>query len=396
MESGLETRFGARRHMRGDRRGVETALAGVRGVGVGLVQEGGVRAQRPVHEEVAGRAHGTEFTDPPGTLRVLHRLGPVAEDPGAGLFGGQPQERGEVLLVGDLGARALVHGADAQRGGVRECGALGPRPLRRGDGPVGRRAHRVVGVAGQGAVGVVAGPAGDARHQVEERRGHDGRVDVDPGQVQGPASGRLVEFPARRGALLGPAGRVPSVTEDHRAVRLVARERADAFEGFGKRARPGEVEPGESESGRRGVDVGVGESGGDQGPLQVDHLVDTAREGVGRPLGPDPGDMAAFDDHRGGERIGGAVDVSTAQQHGAVFALGAVLSVMGTVSRLPGQVRPPPPPRRRAGALRRAAAVPRRAWRGRRSYGWRQPASVRIRVSRCSSSRGLETRTLRM
>ncbi|SCD90411.1 hypothetical protein GA0115245_12271, partial [Streptomyces sp. di188] len=64
------------------------------------------------------------------------------------------------------------------------------------------------------------------------------------------------------------------------------------------------------------MDVRVGERRGDQRPVEVDHLVDTVREGVGRALGPHPGDLAALDDHRGGEGVGGAVHLSTAEQDG--------------------------------------------------------------------------------
>lgn len=186
------------------------------------------------------------------------------------------------------------------------------------------------------------------------------------------------------------------MAEDDPVGGVRGRVRTNEIEGLGKGAGAGEIQTGEGQAGRCGVDVRVGERRSDQRPFEVDHFVDAAREGVGGPFGAHPGDMAAFDDHGGGEGVGGAVDVSTAQQHGAVFALGAVLSVMTPVSRLHGAARSAPPSGPAAGVSQICG--------GRASYGVERttvvrvetPASERIRVSRCSSSSGVATRTLRM
>lgn len=160
--------------MRAHGGGVQVGGAGVVGVGVRLVQAGGVRAQGPVDEEVA---RGADRAQRPGLVDIL--FGPVADDPRAGFLGGEPQQSGEVVLGGDLRARALVHGPDAERGGVGERGALGLDALGRGEGAERGGAHGVVGVPGQGAVGRVTGPCGDPGYQVEERGGDHGGVHVD-------------------------------------------------------------------------------------------------------------------------------------------------------------------------------------------------------------------------
>lgn len=146
MEARLEARPGAVDDVVGDRGGVEVGGAGVAGVGVRGVQARGVRAEGAVDEQVARGADRAQFArlgDVP--------LGPVADDARAGAFGGEPQQAGEVVLGGDLRAAALVDGADAERGGVRQCGALGLGALGGRDGAQGGGAYGVMGVAGEEA-----------------------------------------------------------------------------------------------------------------------------------------------------------------------------------------------------------------------------------------------------
>ncbi len=196
--------------MCGDRGGVQVGRAGVAGVGVRLVQAGRVRAEGAVDEQVArgaGRAQLPGLGDVP--------LGPVADDARTGLLGGEAQQPGEVVLGGDLRAGALVDGADPERHGVREGGALGVGALLWRHGRERGGAHRVVGVGGERSV-----LAGDAcRDEIEQGRGDDRGVDVDPAEVEGPVSGGLVEFGTCRGAAAGPACGVPAVPEQHAVVR---------------------------------------------------------------------------------------------------------------------------------------------------------------------------------
>lgn len=114
------------------------------------------------------------------------------------------------------------------------------------------------------------------------------------------------------------------MAEQHTVVRAGGGEVPDEGEGRLQGGCVGQVEAGQGEAGGGGVDVGVGERGGDQGTVQVDDLVDPVREGVGGALGAHPRDLAPFDDHRGGEGIGGAVDLSAAEEDG--LGLGAALT----------------------------------------------------------------------
>ncbi len=68
VEAGLEAGLGAGGDVVGDLGGGEVGDAGVRGVGVGVVQAGGVRAERAVDEQVAA---GADRAEPPGGLDAL-------------------------------------------------------------------------------------------------------------------------------------------------------------------------------------------------------------------------------------------------------------------------------------------------------------------------------------
>lgn len=95
------------------------------------------------------------------------------------------------------------------------------------------------------------------------------------------------------------------------------------------------------------MDVRVGEGGGHERPAEIDDLVDTLREGVGRAFGTDPGDVAAFDDHRRGEGVGGAVYFAPAEEDGPGRCSGGVGGVGGAVShadQCPASPRPSRPP----------------------------------------------------
>ncbi|CAM5647507.1 hypothetical protein SALBM217S_09618 [Streptomyces griseoloalbus] len=398
VEARLEARLGAGDHMGGDRVRVEVRGAGVGGVGVRLVQAGGVRAQGAVGEQVPGRAERAQLA---GLGDVL--LGPVADHARAGFLAGESQQAGEVVLGGDLGAAALVHRADAEGGRVREGGALGGGALRGGDGAQGGGAHRVVVVAGERAV--LAGHA--ARDEVEQGGGDDGGVHVDAAEVERAAPGGLVEFRARGGPAAGPAGGVPAVPEEHPVVGAGGGELPHPGEGVLQGGGGGQVEAGEGEPGGGGVDVRVGERGGDERPVEVDHLVDTVREGVGGALGTHPGDLSALDDHRGGEGVGGAVDLSATEQDGGRRG-GTFTHALSFARRAGAPARRSPSTRAEArggappgvGALSR----PRQMRGGRASYGVESttvvrvdtPARERTLARSSSSSCGVATRTLRM
>lgn len=264
-----------------------------------------------------------------------------------------------------------------------EGGALGLGALCGRHGCERGGAYGVMGVAGERFVGP-RDPAGD---QIEQGRRDDRRVDVDTGQVQGAAARGRVEFRAGRRAASGPAGGVPAVTEKDPVVRAGGGEVPYGGEGRVEGGSGGQVQAGEGETGGRGVDMGVGERGGDERAVQVDDLVHPLGEGVGGTFGTHPGDLSALDDHRGRERIGGAVDLPAAEEDGAGGGSGAFTHE--------GQFRAS-----RAAACRQGAQI----LGGRASYGVdsttvvrvETPASDLTRASSSSSSCGVATRTLRM
>jgi hypothetical protein len=188
---------------------------GVLRVGVRGVQAGGAGAQRAVGEEVARGPGGAEFADPLGILRTRDEFAPVAGDAGAGLGGGEREQSGEVLLAGDVGSGALVHGADAQRGGAAERGPLGTGAIGGAEGVVGGAPHRVVGLARERGVGVVAGQVPHARDEVEQCRGGQRGVRVDAAEVEGAAFGGAVQLRAAGRASLRPVRGVPAVPRQH-------------------------------------------------------------------------------------------------------------------------------------------------------------------------------------
>ncbi len=153
-------------------------------------------------------------------------------------------------------------------------------------------------------------------------------------------------------------------------------ELADTGEGGLQGGGAGQVETGQGKAGGGGVHMGVGEGRGDQGAVEIDHLVHAVGEGVGRALGTDPGDVSRLDDHRRGEGVRGAVDLAAAEQDGLGGLGGAVAhsrqflsapggSRTGGARRAPGAVG--------AAAVRSWVAVPRTVSRGPPSSASRPP-----------------------
>ncbi len=183
-----------------------------------------------------------------------------------------------------------MQGADAEFGGAAQGGVLGGAALGGGEVGEGGLPDGVVGVAGERAVGVVAGERVQAGHQGAQRGGGEGGVDVGAGEVERHGAGGGVEFGRRGGAVLGPAGLVPAVA-DQGAAAEGGGERGDPVQRLGERGAVGEVEAGEREAGGGGVHVGVDEGGGDQGAVQFDDLVDGVGVRLGGSVAADPGDV---------------------------------------------------------------------------------------------------------
>ncbi|GAA3073695.1 hypothetical protein GCM10020000_68260 [Streptomyces olivoverticillatus] len=155
-----------------------------------------------------------------------------------------------------------MEGADAERGGAGERGALGLGALGGGDAVVGGGAHGVVGVTGQRRVRGVPGAFAHVRHEVEQGRGDHGGVHVGAGEVEGAPAGGLVELAAGRGSPLGPGAGVPAVAEQDPVGGPRRGVRPHPVQGLGERGGAGEVEAGQGEARGGGVHVGVHEGGG--------------------------------------------------------------------------------------------------------------------------------------
>jgi hypothetical protein len=200
-----------------------------------------------------------------------------------------------------------VDGPDPERDGVREGGALRLGALLRRHGGERGGPHGVVGVRGERTI-----LTGDIGNQVEQGRGDDRRVDVDPAEVERPVAGGLVELGPRRRPAPGPAGGVPPVPEQDAVVGACGGEVPYEGEGGVEGGSAGQVETGQGETGGGGVHMRVRERRSDQRSIEIDDLVDPVRKGVSGPLGSDPGDLPPLHDHGGGEGIGRAMDLAAA------------------------------------------------------------------------------------
>jgi hypothetical protein len=165
-----------------------------------------------------------------------------------------------------------VQAADAQRCGGVEGGPLCRPALLWVHGTVGRLAGDVMGVEPELPVRRVALELGDAGDEVEQRRGHRRRVDVDPGEVRGPVADGGVEVGAGDAPPLGPAGLVPAGAE-HDAGRCSRGMDADLRKGGGKARARVEVETAQRQARGRGVHVGVDEGRSEQRSLPRDRAV---------------------------------------------------------------------------------------------------------------------------
>ncbi len=217
VEAGLQAGPGAQHDVLADLVHGQVPVAVLaRSVHIGLAEAGGVRADRAVGEQVAGRAERAELAG--GVHTGRSGLPPVREDrrqparPGPAPAG----RAGRRCRTG-RGRRARAR-ADAELRGPGQRGPLEVAALAGGHRVPGGAADGVVGVAGQVA-GV--GPAGQAArlgHGDEQGRGDHRGVDVDPGQVDHRPVRGPVQLGAGRRPALRPAGLVPAVAEQRAAA----------------------------------------------------------------------------------------------------------------------------------------------------------------------------------
>ncbi len=249
-------------------------------VGIDRPQARGVRADRPVGEQVAGRADRAQLAGPFDAAE----LAPVADHVRAGLARGQREHGPEVLLAGDVRPAQLVQAADAQRRGAGPGGLLRGPALRRRHGLAGHPSYDVVCLGREvPAVGEPLRVAhlGDGGEQC---RGDDGGVHVDATEVDDPAVGRPVELLAAsvagaRARWSRPSrGRAPTRPRCARQ-NASTRCRHSARSAQPTRSRPARARP---------VEVAwtwaSTNAGRDQPALEIDGRVDAVHEPVSRVL----------------------------------------------------------------------------------------------------------------
>ena len=115
------------------------------------------------------------------------------------------------------------------------------------------------------------------------------------------------------GRCSGQRGLVPAEAEDDRQP-VEPRVRGERVERLVERAAAGEVERRRGEAGLREVHVGVDEGRGDQPAVELDDPVGVVLEVHRRVVVAGPDDRAVLDAEGGGVRVGGRVDVATAEQ----------------------------------------------------------------------------------
>ena len=207
-----------------------------------------------------------------------------------------------------------MHADDPVRRRFGEERALCLLALGRRDRGAHRRTDGVVGGAGQRAVGGPAVQLAGFRRQVDQRGGHQCGVDVDAAEVDRRVPGSGVQLGAARQPVLGPARFVPAV----RVQDLSGHSgRADGGEQLGGVPDTGEVDTGQVQPGRGGMDVRVDERGRDEGSAEIDDL-GAGVQRAGRSVLPDPHDGATGDRHRRRVRPGRGVDAPAEQERRAV------------------------------------------------------------------------------
>ncbi len=278
-------------------------------VGVRRVQRRRARADGAVHAQVAGVARAAERD---GRVDGAE-LAPVADHLGQRRPRGQGRGDREVLGRADVRRAELVDHADAVPGGVLERPQ--DRVLARGrrQQPEQPLAGQVVRVARDEPAGVVPLGVHHLGAGVEEGGADHGGVHVDAAQVDRAAVRGPVDLLAGERPLLGPDGLVPALAQDDRGGGG-AGVRREGVERLVQAGDPGEVHADRGEPGLGQVRVGVHEGRGDQPAVELDDPVRVVGEVHRGVVVPRPDDRAVLDAEGGGVRVGGRVDVATAEQ----------------------------------------------------------------------------------
>ena len=327
VEPALHAQVRAVDQVRGDLLGGQVPVAAAVPVGVRRPQVRGVRTQRAVGEQVPGRPDRAQLA----SLRGGAQLAPVPVHLRQVRLG-EREQRGEVGLVGDLRAGALVHRGDAQRRRPAQGHPLGGAPLGRRDRVQRHPPYRMVRVGAQPAGRIPARLV--RRYPTEQRGGHHRRVTVHPGQIHRAATGGLGQLLGVRRLAHRPAGLVPAVPDHHPVGRVLLGVPGQPLQHLAGRPGVGQVQAEQRHPGTGRVHVRVHERRRDQATGEVHDRV----RGRGVRVGAQPGDRALAHQQRGGLRVGRTVDAAVAVQRGGHDAQCAVRRA-STSARTAGSAR---------------------------------------------------------
>ena len=169
------------------------------------------------------------------------------------------------------------------------------RPLR--DGTVGRKPLDAI----------------DVRASIDERCGYQGRVNINPRQVDVPALGRRIDLVTARKTRVCPHRFVPAVPIDE-PRRLVGRMGGDGVEDILGMTGIREVESHQPQTRAGRMNVRVDETGREKGTLEIHHLVSDICVNAGPRIVTHPGDHSLVDHHSGREWVRRRVDLGVHQQ----------------------------------------------------------------------------------
>jgi hypothetical protein len=115
-------------------------------------------------------------------------------------------------------------------------------------------------------------------------------------------------------------------------------ERLDPVQALRQGGAAGEVEPFQEDARRGRVHVCVDECRGHQAAVEVDHLVGTVSQAVGRVLAAEPADRGAIDEH-GGRAVSG-VERGAGKDRAVAVERGRHRDILPSkMERTPGSVR---------------------------------------------------------
>ena len=264
----------------------EVGVPGLVVVGIDAAQAGGVRADRAVGEQVAGRAERAELAGAARRHRARpssrRRPGPARRRRGSSIA----RKSSSLEMSGPPSSCSAPMPSSAARCRVARWAV---RRWSRPDRLAGHPAYDVVGLGADVPAVLEADRGARLGGRGEQRARDDRGVHVDAREVDDSAVRRPVELVPRGRPVLGPGGLVPAVAEDDAAAGSPG-ERGDSLEALGQAAGVAEVEAGQRDAGRGRVHVGVDERRCHEGAVELDDLVGRRSASASASSSPEPAD----------------------------------------------------------------------------------------------------------